>query len=400
MSTIMLSWHDRTTKQFWEVCLAAKKTQSIVANGGELFIVCNANRKFVLASFDTQKRSLEDDAPNEDETDSGKRYKRIRDSAGQLKKAPQAPKRFKSSYICFFMAKRPLIKQELGDNASMTEISKRSAEMWYGKKMKDLSAEEKEHWEHAAAKDKERYLNEKASYTGPWQVPTKRAKKDPSAPKRPMSAFLYYALGKRTELKKKHPDMVNTDVSRLLGEMWRTASSEIRKPYIDKEKAEREKYKVAMTKWKQEKQQKDEDRARQEVTATSYWQAYYHPNNTATDDPESPYQNAENMMYMASSGSGYSPPYPFPQQQYGGGGTRKQPVILGANGMPVMPFPIPPVGGGSTTAAPQPPPTGVDRVYPDSTELTGGPTTPYETTENFEFPPEPNLPSPDTTTTA
>lgn len=73
----------------------------------------------------------EQDIPNEDETDTGKRFKRMRESAAQLKKAPQAPKRFKSSYICFFMAKRPEIKQQLGAQASMTEISKRSAVMWY-----------------------------------------------------------------------------------------------------------------------------------------------------------------------------------------------------------------------------------------------------------------------------
>jgi hypothetical protein len=45
--------------------------------------------------------------------------------------ALKAPKRFKSSYICFFMAKQPEIKDSLGDKATVTEISKRSAEMWY-----------------------------------------------------------------------------------------------------------------------------------------------------------------------------------------------------------------------------------------------------------------------------
>ena len=89
-----------------------------------------------------------------------------------LRKAPQAPKRFKSSYICFFMAKQPEIKEALGDKASVTEVSKRSAEMW-----RELPAEERAHWDDVAAKDKQRYMVGKASYTGPWQVPWKRAKK-------------------------------------------------------------------------------------------------------------------------------------------------------------------------------------------------------------------------------
>jgi hypothetical protein len=82
-------------------------------------------------------------------------------SGSQLKKAPQAPKRFKSSYICFFMASRPETKIRLGPDATIAEISKESANLW-----RNMSADEKSHWETVAAKDKERYMSEKASYTG------------------------------------------------------------------------------------------------------------------------------------------------------------------------------------------------------------------------------------------
>lgn len=78
----------------------------------------------------------EDEEDEDDDHDSGdsvssspRRGKKKRDNS-TLRKAPQAPKRFKSSYICFFMAKQPEIKEELGDKATVTEISKRSAEMW------------------------------------------------------------------------------------------------------------------------------------------------------------------------------------------------------------------------------------------------------------------------------
>lgn len=40
--------------------------------------------------------------------------KRKKHGAVGLRKAPQAPKRFKSSYICFFTAKRDEVKAELG----------------------------------------------------------------------------------------------------------------------------------------------------------------------------------------------------------------------------------------------------------------------------------------------
>jgi HMG (high mobility group) box len=100
---------------------------------------------------------------------------------GRIRKSPDAPKRFKSSYILFFMAKQADIKKDLGKGANVSAVSKKSAELW-----KNLSPEERAVWEEKAAVDKARYNIEKLQYTGPWQVPWKRRKKDPSAPKRPM----------------------------------------------------------------------------------------------------------------------------------------------------------------------------------------------------------------------
>jgi len=172
--------------------------------------------------------------------------KKKRDGSS-LRKAPQAPKRFKSSYILFFMAKQDEIKAELGPNVSVGEISKRSSQLW-----KALSTEERAHWDEVAAKDKQRYMEEKATYTGPWQVPWKRAKKDPSAPKRPMSAFLYFSQDRRRMLKDQNPGMRNTDISRILGDLWRKASDEERGPHIEREARERERYKAAIAQWRRD----------------------------------------------------------------------------------------------------------------------------------------------------
>merc|ERR1711915_390625 len=112
--------------------------------------------------------------------------------------------------------------------------SKKSSEMW-----KTLPPDQRAHWDDVAKKDKERYMAEKAMYTGPWQVPWKRAKKDPSAPKRPMSAFLYFSQDKRRQIKEENPSIRNTEVSRILGELWRNASEEEKRPHVEKEKEER-----------------------------------------------------------------------------------------------------------------------------------------------------------------
>jgi hypothetical protein len=103
-------------------------------------------------------------------------------SSKQFRKAPGAPKRFKSSYIFFFTDCQAKLKKELGQNASIADVSRRSATIW-----RNLSAKERAHWDEVADQDKERYLAQKEAYTGPWQVPLQRTKKNPDAPKRPMS---------------------------------------------------------------------------------------------------------------------------------------------------------------------------------------------------------------------
>lgn len=181
-----------------------------------------------------------------------------------LKKAPQAPKRFKSSYILFFIHVQEKIKKSLPvGQASAPQVSKRASEMW-----KTLSAEDRLHWDNEAAKEKQRYLAEKEVYTGPWQVPQRRAKKDPTAPKRNPSAFLLFSLTKRKELKGKNPDLKNTEISRILGELWRNTRAEEKRPFVEREQKERESYKERMSAWRIKKAKDDAIKKQQENERT------------------------------------------------------------------------------------------------------------------------------------
>lgn len=301
-----------------------------------------------------------------------KKNKKKRDGS-TLRKAPQAPKRFKSSYICFFMAKQPEIKDELGDKATVTEISKRSAQMW-----RNLPAEERAHWDDVAAKDKQRYMVEKASYTGPWQVPWKRAKKDPSAPKRPMSAFLYFSQGRRRQIKDANPSLKNTEVSRLLGEMWRNAPEEERRPHIEKEKEEREKYKVAIADWRKDFEAKQEKERKAQAEQAAYMANMYPPPNGDPHQQQPHPYGDPNMMgqyptQQPSHGMGPPPPpgqgygygappmyaYSYPVSPYQFPTNGKQPVILGPNGTPRYP----PPGPSGAPSYGNPPPAGAPPSY-------------------------------------
>lgn len=56
-------------------------------------------------------------------------------------------------------------------------------------------------------------------YDGPLKVPNKRAKKDPLAPKRAMSAFLHFSQSMRPRLRDTYPDAKNMDMSKMLGQV-------------------------------------------------------------------------------------------------------------------------------------------------------------------------------------
>ena len=122
---------------------------------------------------------------------------------------------------------------------------------------KSLSEKEKAYWDEEARNDKVRFVQEKAAYKGPWNLPKRRAKKHPEAPKRPMSAFLKFSKTRRKTVKEENPDVSNTDVSRLLGEIWRNASETEKAPYVEAEIVERNKYKEVMKKWREEQAQLD-----------------------------------------------------------------------------------------------------------------------------------------------
>lgn len=132
---------------------------------------------------------------------------------------------------------------------------------------KNMSPEERLPWDEAAAKDKQRYLTEKAMYTGKWMVEKKKTKKDSRAPKRPPSAFLYFSGERRGTIKEENPGIANTDVSKELGRLWREMSDDQKKPYVDQEKAERVKYNEDMAHYKgliaeeeaKEKEKRDEE---------------------------------------------------------------------------------------------------------------------------------------------
>jgi hypothetical protein len=62
-----------------------------------------------------------------------------------------------------------------------------------------------------------------------------RAKKDPNAPKRPMSAYLCFSMDARAKLKLEHPELKHPEeVMQAIGTMWEKIPEHEKAKYVDK----------------------------------------------------------------------------------------------------------------------------------------------------------------------
>ncbi|KAL0577611.1 Non-histone chromosomal protein 6 [Marasmius crinis-equi] len=74
----------------------------------------------------------------------------------------------------------------------------------------------------------------------------RKSKKDSNAPKRALSAYMFFSQDWRERIKAENPDASFGEVGKLLGAKWKELDDEEKKPYIeqaakDKERAETEK---------------------------------------------------------------------------------------------------------------------------------------------------------------
>lgn len=112
-------------------------------------------------------------------------------------------------------------------------------------------------WDEKSKADKDRYEAEMLAFKQQQKlhntVPTKKVKKDPDAPKRPMSAFLAFSNQRRAALKRKNPDATNADLSKMLSVAWKEASPEFKAEYVEEEARLRAQYKINILAWRKKK---------------------------------------------------------------------------------------------------------------------------------------------------
>lgn len=69
-----------------------------------------------------------------------------------------------------------------------------------------------------------------------------RKKKDPDAPKRSLSAYMFFANENRDIVRAEHPGISFGQVGKLLGEKWKELDADAKSPYEKKAEEDKKRY--------------------------------------------------------------------------------------------------------------------------------------------------------------
>jgi upstream-binding transcription factor len=143
-------------------------------------------------------------------------------------KDPNAPKKPRTSYILFCKENREQIKTDFPDLKG-TSITKKLGDTWTN----NMTNKDKEKYIKESEKDKKRYAKEMKKYVPLTQSQLeelheqkqqeKQEKQENKGVKgkRAPTAYNLFSKEKRAEVKEEHPEMKGTDVTKVVGQMWK-----------------------------------------------------------------------------------------------------------------------------------------------------------------------------------
>ena len=188
-----------------------------------------------------------------------------------MSKSSEPPKRPPTAYMLFTSDHRHQAKQE-NPHCSFGELGKRLGELWA-----KLPENEKAVYKERASKEMEAYKVDLAEWKRNFpkhaqmlndekkrkrqdkaekkKKRLKRQKKDPNAPKRAMSAFMFYSQEHRAQVQEQNPDVTFGQIGRILGDHWKKLPEPDREKYQKRAEEDRERYYRDMEKYKTSRKQ-------------------------------------------------------------------------------------------------------------------------------------------------
>jgi len=159
------------------------------------------------------------------------------------------PKNPRSAFLFFSKEERETIKKR-DPKTKFAEFGRILGEMW-----QEMSAEKRKKYEEKAKLDKQRYQDEVKEYLAKGgkkedfkkeRKTTKKVKKDPNAPKRPSTAYIFFSKEMRHKLKTDNPKASFTEAGKIIGLQWKELDEAGKQKYhqlaeADKMRFEKEK---------------------------------------------------------------------------------------------------------------------------------------------------------------
>ena len=135
-----------------------------------------------------------------------------------------------TQWIHFCKANRENV---IRDNPGITfgEIPRKISTMW-----KNLTSEEKKPWYDMYNEDKKRYLAQLQNLS-PQDISTLKKykrfkrKKDKERPRVPLSAYMFYVIDVRDNIRKLNPQATFEDIGRKLGQSWNSLNNTNKQKY-------------------------------------------------------------------------------------------------------------------------------------------------------------------------
>nr|XP_040565856.1 high mobility group protein DSP1-like isoform X1 [Lepeophtheirus salmonis]XP_040565858.1 high mobility group protein DSP1-like isoform X1 [Lepeophtheirus salmonis]XP_040565859.1 high mobility group protein DSP1-like isoform X1 [Lepeophtheirus salmonis] len=154
-------------------------------------------------------------------------------------KDPNAPKKPLSAYFLFSQEERLKVKAEYNDY-SITEVAKELGRRWA-----TIDPGVKQTYEQRYQESRRQYEVAMSAYK-----PSKK-KKDPNAPKQPLSAYFIFSSEERLKVKAEHPSHSICEVAKELGRRWADMSPEVKQRYQQMAEEGRQKYDINMAAYRQ-----------------------------------------------------------------------------------------------------------------------------------------------------
>ena len=183
---------------------------------------------------------------------------------------PNAPKRPLSGFFHFSNVGRAKVKAA-NPEYTVGQISQELSRRWHA-----LDEVTKSMFEEMSNNDKARFQREKAEYhmSPKGGYKQTRAKKDPSAPKRPLCGFMCFSQEERAKVRLLNPNAGVGEIGKELGKRWAEAPQEVRDKFnaiatMDKERFVKEKQEYQMSplagQWRGRRAKKNPDAPKRNV---------------------------------------------------------------------------------------------------------------------------------------